>query len=167
MASKKRGPNKKAGKPTGRTQRASNPPAKKTTRAEKPPAKKRSSTKTFAPGRKRRSPTFGLAAARRELIFIATAKSKSATNLGLSVDGSTLDMEQDGDTWTGQKSVTVGDAALIKFRVAGLDTTAWNVQVDIDCSNGPSKVLSRKGVIGTPGGAGFDENAPIKPNPCG
>jgi hypothetical protein len=102
----------------------------------------------------------------RTLTFIATVKSKSATAVGLSVNNEVLDLAQDGETWSGQKGVDVGDAALVKFRPKGLDTTAWSVQLDIDCPNGPAKVLSQKGIIGTPGGAGFDQTVNIKPDPC-
>jgi len=62
-----------------------------------------------------------------------------------------------------------GESAVVKFRVKGLDTTTWTVQVDIDCKGGaPVKLLPpRNGTIGTPGGGGFDETVNIKPNPCG
>ena len=127
-------------------------PARKTAAARKSPATKSD---------------LGNATATRNLTFVGTVKSESATGVGLFIDDKPLSLEQDGDTWTGEKAFDVGDTVVIKFRVKGLDTTDWSVQVDIDCPNGPVKVLSKKGAIGNPGGAGFDQTVKIEPEPCG
>jgi hypothetical protein len=103
----------------------------------------------------------------QKLTFIGTTKSESATGVGLSIDGKTINMEQDGDTWTGQKILDASESVAIKFRVKGLDTTTWATEVDIDCKDGPVKLVSRKGIIGQPGGNGFDTVEKIKPDLCG
>jgi hypothetical protein len=105
--------------------------------------------------------------AAQKLTFIGTVKSESATGVGLSVDRNTIDMEQDGDTWTGQRMLDVGESVEIKFRVKGLDTTTWSAEIDVDCKSGPVKIASNKGTIGQPGGSGFDMTAKIKPDVCG
>ena len=160
MASKKTARKKQAAKKS---------PAKKPASGKAAPkylsAKKRSAKKAAA-NRPSLIPSLA-AAATQKLTFIGTAKSESASGIGLSIDGTTLNMEQDGDTWTGQTTLDVGETITVKFRVKGLKTTDWSVQVDIDCKDGPVKVLSKKGTIGTPGGAGFDDTPKIKPNACG
>lgn len=103
----------------------------------------------------------------QKLTFIGTVKSESATGVGLSIDGNTINMEQDGDTWTGQRALNVGESVNIKFRVKGPDTAIWAVEVDIDCENGPVKLVTRKGTIGKPNGNGFDSTEKIKPDVCG
>ena len=95
--------------------------------------------------------------ATREVTFIGTVKTESATSVHLKVDDSEISLKKDGDTLTGKKKLTVGDTVTVDLRVTGLNGTDWSAQVDVDCPEGdPAKVVSRKGTIGKPDGLGFN-----------
>jgi hypothetical protein len=138
-------------------------PAAKSTPAKN--AAKTPAAKNVSRGR-RLVATAEAAAVTRNLTFIATAKSASAQSVALSLDRQSVSMQQDSETWTGRKSLNVGDSIAVSFRVTGLDTTKWTFELSIDCPDAPAKVLSTNGTIGQPGGPGFNKDVKIKPDPC-
>jgi hypothetical protein len=62
--------------------------------------------------------------------------------------------------------LTVGETVSVEFRVTGFNGTEWSVQVDIDCPDGPVKILSQSGTIGKPNGLGFKKDAKVPPGGC-
>jgi len=121
---------------------------------KKPPAKKLTVLKAAADGS-------------RTLTFIGTVTSESADIVHLLLNGSEISLKQDGSTFSGKKKISVDDTVTVKFTVGGFNGTDWSMQVDIDCPDGPVKVLSKKGTVGETGGLGFEKDAKVPASPCG
>jgi hypothetical protein len=102
----------------------------------------------------------------RTLTFIATVKSESAENVVLLLNGVDMEMTPDSGTWSGKKPVALDDSVEVLFEVTGLNTTAWALEIDVDCPESSPKVFEKKGVIGKPGGSGFKQAVPVPAAPC-
>lgn len=100
------------------------------------------------------------------LEFVGIVKSESAQSVHLFLDAEEIDLQRNGDTWTGKKSIDVNDNVAVKFTATGLNGTKWALELDITCPNGPVKILSRAGIIGTSGRDGFERTVAIGADPC-
>lgn len=101
----------------------------------------------------------------RQLTFIAAARS-SANDLHLFLNGQEIDLERDGDDWSGRDKRSVKETLAINFVVNGFDGTDWSMTVSIDCPENATKLLSRSGTVGDPGGHGFATKKDIPADPC-
>src|SRR4051812_39895814 len=102
---------------------------------------------------------------KRDLTFVGEVKT-SATAVHLFVSGEEMDLTQDGDTWSGKEPRSVGNTVDVNFTVNGFEGTDWSVSISIDCQDEPSKIISKSGTVGDPGGHGFAKTVNIPADPC-
>jgi len=102
----------------------------------------------------------------RTLTFSATVKSDAAENVVLLLNGVDMEMTPDAGTWSGKKPVPLDDSVEVFFEITGLNTTAWALEIDIECPESSPKLFEKKGEIGKPGGSGFKRAVAVPAEPC-
>ena len=104
-------------------------------------------------------------AANRVLTFIGNVQT-AANAVHLFLNGKAMDLRQDGDTWSGKEPRAVGDHVDVNLTINGFDGNDWTLTLSVDCPDDPVKILTKKGVVGQPGGHGFGKPVDLAPSPC-
>ena len=102
---------------------------------------------------------------KRKLTFVATVTT-SANAVHLFLNGDEMDLEQDGDTWSGKKPQNVGESVQVTFNVNGFQGTDWAVSLAVKCPKDSPKIVDESGTIGEPDGHGFSQTKQILADPC-
>ncbi len=104
-----------------------------------------------------------------QLKFIATVVSKSATRVTLTLQDTAVQMDKNGDTWTGVSDpLDVSGPLSGNLIVKGFKGTKWTVDLSIQCDGGkPQNIFSKDdGSIPNSGRSQLTISADVPEKPC-